>query len=106
MPKLMITRDGGIWYAPRNAGSAGYGACACVFYPDKDNIPTLAAYHTETSSYNHISKAKNVQSVKVQGIIKPAPLHAANQEFVIKHNFVGKPLGAGGVSSAANGLAD
>jgi virginiamycin B lyase len=40
MPKLEITRDGAIWYAPRSSGIGSVG----VLYPDVDRITTLAAY--------------------------------------------------------------
>lgn len=45
-PKLAITRDGAIWYAPRMvAMSRGGPAGAGVLYPDKDKIKTLGAYY-------------------------------------------------------------
>jgi streptogramin lyase len=40
MPKIRVTREGAIWYAPRSAKNAGAG----VLYPDKTKIDTLAAY--------------------------------------------------------------
>lgn len=41
-PKIQITRDGAIWYAPR--GSAKWPGIA-VLYPDMDKITTLGAYY-------------------------------------------------------------
>ena len=41
-PKIQITRDGAIWYAPR--GSAKWPGLA-VLYPDMDKITTLGAYY-------------------------------------------------------------
>ena len=46
MPKLAITRDGAIWYAPRmvaltRGGPAGLG----VLYPDVSKMKTLAGYY-------------------------------------------------------------
>jgi len=44
-PKVTITRDGAIWYAPRMvAMTRGGPAGAGVLYPDKDSIKTLGAY--------------------------------------------------------------
>jgi streptogramin lyase len=54
LPKLSITREGAIWFSPRNAGqSGGYGGSASVLYPDKDHIKTLAAYYSPSSERNH-----------------------------------------------------
>ena len=108
-PKVTITRDGAIWYAPRAAGHNGYGGAAAVLYPDKDNIPTLGAFYSITTSHNRTAKF-NGKSVKVTGVVKMAPANAENQELVVAHGFVGKPLAAP-VSkredpSAAGALAD
>jgi streptogramin lyase len=41
-PKIQITRDGAVWYAPRGSNEyPGMGA----LYPDKDKITTLGAYY-------------------------------------------------------------
>ena len=41
-PKLQVTRDGAVWYAPRGSSrNAGLGA----LYPDKDKITTLGAFY-------------------------------------------------------------
>jgi streptogramin lyase len=46
VPKLAVTRDGAVWFGPRNAGEfGGYGGSASVLYPDKDTIKTFAAYY-------------------------------------------------------------
>src|SRR5207248_4363965 len=92
-PKVTITRDGAVWYAPRGAGSSGYGGVAAVLYPDKDNIPTLGAFYSATTSHNRTAKF-NGKSVKVTGVVKMAPATAENQEVVVAHGFVGKPLAA------------
>jgi streptogramin lyase/cytochrome c5 len=43
MPKIQITREGGIWYSPRSSGEwPGLG----VLYPDMDKITTLGAFYT------------------------------------------------------------
>ncbi|MCU0870690.1 MAG: hypothetical protein MUF30_14045 [Burkholderiales bacterium] len=48
IPKLAVTRDGAIWYGPRNAGqSGGYGGAAAVLYPDKDAIETFERVREE-----------------------------------------------------------
>ncbi len=45
IPKLAVTRDGAVWFAPRNAGQfGGYGGAATALYPDKDKITSYAAY--------------------------------------------------------------
>ena len=54
--KTTITRDDAVWFIYRNAGKyAGYGGVAAVLYPDMDNIPTLAAYHSDASAGNQLS---------------------------------------------------
>jgi streptogramin lyase/cytochrome c5 len=43
MPKIQITREGGIWYSPRSSSEyPGLG----VLYPDMDKITTLKAFYT------------------------------------------------------------
>ena len=44
--RIQITRDGAIWYAPRDSGQASVG----VLYPDMDAISTLAAYPPMTAA--------------------------------------------------------
>ncbi len=42
MPKIRVTKEGGIWYSPRSSQKyPGLG----VLYPDITKITTLAAYH-------------------------------------------------------------
>ena len=66
--KTTITRDDGVWFIYRNAGKyAGYGGSAVVMYPDKDNIPTLAAYHSESSAGYQLSTYSGPPSPKVRG---------------------------------------
>lgn len=58
-PKMSVTRDGAIWFTPRMAGMTGtWGGGASVLYPDKDKMPTLAAYYSEKNTANHIAKYK------------------------------------------------
>jgi virginiamycin B lyase len=40
-PKMELTRDGAIWYCPRDASNQGVG----VLYPDMTKMTTLAAYY-------------------------------------------------------------
>lgn len=48
IPKLAVTRDGAVWFAPRNAGQfGGYGGAATVLYPDKDRITSFAAHYRD-----------------------------------------------------------
>jgi streptogramin lyase len=79
--KTTITRDGGIWYIPRNAGKyAGYGGVAAVLYPDMDNIPTLAAYHSENSAGYQLSGFNGPSAPPVLGKDRLAPHGAQNAE--------------------------
>jgi virginiamycin B lyase len=41
MPKLAVSREGGIWYTPRSAVNAAVG----VLYPDKTKIKSMAAHY-------------------------------------------------------------
>ncbi len=77
--KTTITRDDGIWYIPRNAGKyAGYGGVAAVLYTDKDNIKTLAAYHSPDSAGYALSDYKGPPAPKVRGVERKVPLGAQN----------------------------
>jgi virginiamycin B lyase len=70
LPKLSITRDGAIWFSPRNAGfSGGYGGAPTVLYPDKDRIRTFAAYYSARSERNHQSRYRGPVA-KVAGAVK------------------------------------
>ena len=83
--KTTITRDDGIWFTYHNAGRyANYGGSAVVLYPDKDNIPTLAAYHSKTSAGNHLSGYRGPASPKVQGGSRISPPEAQNAEAYIE----------------------
>jgi hypothetical protein len=56
IPKLSITRDGAIWYAPRGfSSSRGGPAAAAVLYPDKDRMTTFGAFHGDGAVDNRIS---------------------------------------------------
>jgi streptogramin lyase len=75
VPKLSITRNGAIWFSPRNAGqSGGYGGAAAVLYPDKDKITTFAAYYSDDSERNRRARYKG-PATPVTGETKfsPAP---------------------------------
>ena len=79
--KTTITRDGGVWFIYRNAGKyAGYGGSAVVLYPDKDKIPTLAAYHSESSAGYHLRKYRGPPSPKARGGDRVSPPEAQNAE--------------------------
>jgi streptogramin lyase len=72
--KTEITRDGAVWTQYRNAGHyAGYGAVAAVLYPDKDNMPTLGAYHFEGSAGYHVNKYDGPPMPKVTGKMTLVP---------------------------------
>jgi virginiamycin B lyase len=79
MPKMTIARNGGIWFAERNAGQSGsYGGNATVLYPDKDAITELAAYFSAKSPANRLSLYRGPVGPKVQGVIKQSPRGAQN----------------------------
>ncbi|MDE0455423.1 MAG: hypothetical protein OXJ63_08980 [Gammaproteobacteria bacterium] len=82
--KTTITRDGGVWFIYRNAGRfAGYGGAAAVLYPDKDNIPTLGAYHAEDSAGYQLSGFDGPPAPPVLGEDRHVPLGALNvDEYV------------------------
>jgi hypothetical protein len=67
--KTAITRDGAVWFIYRNGGKfAGYGASSVVLYPDKDKIPTLAAYFDENSPFARSGHYKGPKAPKVTGV--------------------------------------
>jgi virginiamycin B lyase len=79
MPKMSISRNGGIWVTSRNAGqSGGYGGNAAVLYPDKDKMTELAAYYSDGNPANFISAYKGPPPPAVTGIIKQSPQGAQN----------------------------
>lgn len=91
--KTTITRDGGVWFIYRNAGRfAGYGGAAAVLYPDKDNIPTLGAYHAEDSAGYQLSGFDGPPAPPVLGEDRPVPLGALNEEeyidFALQHDLL------------------
>ena len=78
VPKLSITREGAIWFSPRNAGqSGGYGGAAAVLYPDKDKIKTFAAYYSENSERNRRARYKG-PVLKITGETKFSPAAPQN----------------------------
>ncbi len=82
--KTTTTRDGAVWFIYRNAGRfAGYGGAAAVLYPDKDNIPTLGAYHSEDSAGYQLSGYDGPPAPPVLGEERPVPLGAQNTDEYI-----------------------
>jgi streptogramin lyase len=76
--KTTITRDDGVWFIYRNAGKVtGYGGVAAVLYPDMDNIPTLAAYHSSDSAGNHLSGFSGPPAPPVLGEERLVPNNGA-----------------------------
>ena len=89
IPKIEPTRDGSIWFAPREAGVYGYGSCASVLYPDKDAIKTLRAIPGPHMSNNYIAQYHG-PFTKVTGVVKFSKEGAQNPE-VAYEKTVGKP---------------
>ncbi len=57
MPKLSVTREGALWYAPRGySSSRGGPAAAAAFYPDKYRMTTFGAYYGENAVDHRISR--------------------------------------------------
>ena len=72
--KTEVTRDGTVWTQYRNAGHyVGYGGVAAALYPDKDKMPTLAAYHFEGSAGYHFKKGDGPPLPKITGKTFPVP---------------------------------
>lgn len=88
-PKIMVTRDGAVWFTPRLAGRDGYGGAASVLYPDKDAIPTLGAYYSDRSSANHIVKYRG-PFTPVTGTIRTSKDGAQNPDMPGERT-VGRP---------------
>ncbi len=109
-PKVMTTKDGAVWYAPRMAGTGKlqYGAVAAVLYPDMDAITTLGAYYDTKSSANYQATFKG-PATPVTGAIKQTKLGAQNKQAP-GVNIVGKDPAKGGSggsrAGAAPGMAD
>ncbi len=100
-PKIMITREGAVWFTPRAAGvDGGYGGAASVLYPDKDAMTTLGAYYSSKSSANHLAKFKG-SGVRITGtpkLTKPGP---QNPEMA-GERFVGRPAGVAALPVKGN----
>ena len=59
IPKLAVTRDGAVWFAPRNAGQfGGYGGAATVLYPDKDRSASFAARYHDDHARNRKARSQ------------------------------------------------
>ncbi len=66
--KTTITRDDGVWFFYRNAGKyENYGGTAVVLYPDKDQIPTLAAYHRQGNQGYRMGQYQGPPAPPVKG---------------------------------------
>jgi streptogramin lyase len=91
--KTTITREGVVWFIPRNAGKfGGYGASSTALYPDKDKMTTLAAYHHEDSGDYLSSKYRGPKPPKVTGknIVSIMPHNAEEyEEWAIENGLPG-----------------
>jgi streptogramin lyase len=89
IPKLAVTRDGAVWFAPRNAGqSGGYGGAVAVLFPDKDGIESFAAHYAKDHPRNRRA-SHEWPATEVKGrtiLVPPAPQNPC--EFA---NAVGLP---------------
>jgi streptogramin lyase len=88
-PKLEVTRDGAVWYAPRRAGGSGYGGAATALYPDKDAIETLRAVPSPRLSNSYIANYRGPFR-KVTGTVKLSESGAQNQ-VDYENKTAGKP---------------
>ncbi len=78
VPKVAVTRDGAVWYGPRNAGqSGGYGGAAGVMYPDKDAIKSFAAYYDPGNARARKDQYKG-PGTPVTGTVKMVPAEPQN----------------------------
>jgi streptogramin lyase len=78
VPKLAVTRDGAIWFGPRNAGEfGGYGGSASVLYPDKDKIKTFGAYYFEGSDRDRKALYRG-PGTPIKGVTKLSPAQEQN----------------------------
>jgi hypothetical protein len=78
IPKLAVTRDGAIWYGPRNAGQSGrYGGAAAVLYPDKDAIETFDAFYAQDNPRNR-KASHDWPAVQVTGTTRVVPAAPRN----------------------------
>ncbi|MDH3468369.1 MAG: hypothetical protein OES26_21100, partial [Gammaproteobacteria bacterium] len=91
--KTTITREGVVWFIPRNAGKFdGYGASSTALYPDKDKMTTLAAYHHEDSGDYLSSKYRGPKPPKVTGknIVSIMPHNSeAYEKWAIENGLPG-----------------
>ncbi|MFO1426172.1 MAG: hypothetical protein U1F11_04195 [Steroidobacteraceae bacterium] len=78
IPKLAVTRDGAVWFGPRNAGqSGGYGGAATVLYPDKDRIESFDAYYAPDNPRARKARYQGPPT-PVAGTMKLVPAAAQN----------------------------
>ncbi len=78
IPKLAVTRDGAVWYGPRNAGqSGGYGGAAAVLYPDKDAIENFEAFYAKDNPRNR-KASHEWPAVKISGTMHLVPAAPRN----------------------------
>jgi streptogramin lyase len=78
VPKLAVTRDGAIWFGPRNAGEfGGYGGSASVLYPDKDHIKTFGAYYFGQSDRDR-KALYGGPGTPIKGVTKLVPAQEQN----------------------------
>jgi virginiamycin B lyase len=104
-PKMMVTRDGAVWFTPRAAGvDGGYGGGASVLYPDKDAIATLGAYYSTKSSANHLARWTGAPA-KVTGATKRTR-HGEQNPQMPGPRFVGRPVGAPAATTTEGRLVD
>lgn len=111
LPKLEVTRDGAVWFGPRNAGqSGGYGGAATVLFPDKDAIESFAPYYAKDHHRNR-RDTHEWPSTPVTGKLVKVPATPQNPcEFA---NSVGlgagcsadKPVDVGGSGTLKGGAA-
>ncbi len=79
IPRLTISKDGAIWFAPRNAGqSGGYGSAISVLYPDKDKITTLKALTSPRSYFSRHFNCKDCKPVEAEGKLKLVDIKLMN----------------------------
>jgi hypothetical protein len=103
-PRITVTRDGAVWYPPREAGTHGYGGSASVLYPDKDAIRTLGAFYSESSAANRIAHYRG-PFTRVTGSVKESRDEVQNPAAIVPgQETIGTPrrpgsAGAGDSSS-------
>ena len=71
IPRLLINKEGAIYFEPRNGGqSGGYGAAVTVLYPDKDKITTLKAIADPKGPFSRHFNCKDCKPVLPDGKVK------------------------------------